>query len=165
MVVLPLVPVTPSTRIAADGWPYRVAASGPERGAHARHPGLRHRQRQRALDEQRHRAPGDGLGARGRGRRSDAPGMHAKHAPGSTRRLSWVMASTSTSGSPVSSNPPSSPSPGPVETGEQVVPTHACASSRLGHGNRSEYRSPCAATEHGGTGPVRVIAVVVGTRS
>ena len=163
MVVLPLVPVTPSTRIAADGMAVQGRGEGPERGAHARHPGLRHRQRQRALHEQRHRPPGDGLGrvvvavgpCAGDAREARA-GLDPAAVVGDGVDLDVGIAGEL--------EPAELPEPpGPVETGEQVAPTHACASSRLGHGNRRVPVALCP-TEHGGTRHPGH-PVVVGTRS
>ena len=109
----------------------------PERSAHARHLRLDHRERERALHEQRDRAPGhrirrvvvavgDGTGdareARPRGRPAAVVGDRLDLDVGVPGLVDGVVAG------------PSDLEPGPVETGEQVVPTHAGASSRVGHG-------------------------------
>ena len=131
VVVLPLVPVTPSTRIARDGWPYSVAATGPSARAHAAATRAWATSSGNGRSTSSATAPrGHRVGARGRGRRSPRRGCTRSTRPGATWRLSWVIAATSTSGSPC----PTDLVPGPVETGEQVVPAHACASSRVGHG-------------------------------
>ena len=62
MVVLPLVPVTPSTRIAADGWSYSVAATGPSAARTLGTSSLGDLERQRAFDQQRDRTAGHRVG-------------------------------------------------------------------------------------------------------
>ena len=112
----------------------RVAEQGrghrPERSPHARDPGLGDGERQRALDQQRDGTAGHRL------RRmvvavGDRPG-DAREA-GSRCRVTAVVGDRHDLDLGI-------PGPGVdvrglVETGEQVVPTHARASSRVGHGS------------------------------
>ncbi len=136
---------------------------GSEGGAHAGHPGLRHRQRERTLHEQGHRAPGDGLGRvvvavgpRAGDAREARAGLDPAAVVGDGVDLDVRIAGEL---EPVELPEP----PGPVETGEEVAPTHACASSRLGCGNRRVPVAP-GPTEDGGA-PHPGHPVVVGTRS
>ena len=63
MVVLPLVPVTPTTSSASDGWPSSAAATGAIATRSVRDHDLRHTDGKRTLVEQRDRAALDRVGS------------------------------------------------------------------------------------------------------
>ncbi len=129
VVVLPLVPVTPSTRIDADGWSNSVAATGPSAARTLGTCACGDLERQRTFDEQRHRTPGHRVGgvlvAVG-----DGTGDAREARP--RARLAAVVGDRGDLEVGIAG--PNDLVPDPVETGEQVVPTHARASSPVGHG-------------------------------
>ena len=102
-----------------------------ERGPDRRHPRLGDLEGEEPLDEQRHCTAGDGFGRVlvpvGRAAR-DAREARAR------RDLPAVVGDGIDLDVRIPGELGSGDTPRPVETGEQVVPTHACASSRLGHG-------------------------------
>ena len=135
VVVLPLVPVTPSTRIANDGSPWKRAASGPSTARTDATRACGTSSGSHSLDEERDRA------GRDRRRRvvvpvGDRPGMQQNSAPG--RDLAAVVHDRRDlhgTGGPAAGRPRSelqhARAVEPRQVSEEVVQLHAPSLSAL----------------------------------